>query len=80
MVMSFHYQKLWVIQFYQVFYGNYFELEMSDLERENISRMINGRKLKFFKNLLNKNSLKIARFGVSSIYIFWALKNFSSGE
>lgn len=34
---------------------------MSDLE---ISRMINGRSMKFFKNLCNINMLKVAKFGV----------------
>ena len=46
-------QKLWVIQFYKVLYGNYWKFEMSDWEIGNISRMINCRNMKFSDNLSN---------------------------
>ena len=45
--ISFLYQELWVIQFYQVLYGNYWEFEMSDWWTVSIARMINSKVMKF---------------------------------
>ena len=64
------FQKLSVIQFYQVLYGNYWDFEMLDREVANISRIINGKSMKFTKHLSNRNILKVAKFGVHSTYRF----------
>ena len=49
---------LWVNIFYQVLYGNFWKYEMLDGEIVNISRIINGWNMKFFKYLWNRKSCK----------------------
>ena len=67
------FQELWAIQFYQILYGNYWEFEMSDWEITNISRMVNGKNMNFAKTLQIE---KFSKFGVCSIYRFYAIINF----
>ena len=53
-----HEKPVWVNIFYQVLYGNFWKYEMLDGEIVNISRIINGWNMKFFKYLWNRKSCK----------------------
>lgn len=75
MLVSCCLSKVMSIQFYLFMHGNYRKFEVMDWEIENISGMINSRNMKFFKNLSNRNTLKVAKFGVRSICCFEAIKN-----
>lgn len=75
MLISCCLSKVMSIQFYLFMHRNYRKFEMMDWEIENISGMINSRNMKFFKNLSNRNTLKVAKFGVRSTCCFEAIKN-----
>ena len=51
-----------------------FEFDRLVLDIVNISRMINGRSMKFSKTLSNQNMLKVAKFGVLTFTLFELLK------
>ena len=51
-----------------------FEFDRLVLDIVNISRMINGRSMKFSKTLSNQNTLKVAKFGVLTFTLFEPLK------
>ena len=51
-----------------------FEFDRLVFEIVNISRMINGRSMKFSKTLSNQNMLKVAKFGVLTFTLFESLK------
>ena len=75
-MISFLYKELWAIQFYQVLYGKkYWEYVMLNWENKNTSRMIRGKNMKFSRDLSNRNTSKVLKFGVWSIHSFWAIKS-----
>ena len=75
-MISFLDKELWAIQFYQVLYGKkYWEYVMLNWENKNTSRMIRGKNMKFSRDLSNRNTSKVLKFGVWSIHSFWAIKS-----
>ena len=74
-MISFLYQKLWVIQFLSFVWRKYWEYEMLNWENKNTSRMIRGKNMKFSRDLSNRNTSKVLKFGVWSIHSFWAIKS-----
>ena len=73
-MISFLYQKLWVIQFSSFVWRKYWEYVMLNWENKNTSRMI-GKNMKFYRDLSNRNTSKVLKFGVWSIHSFWAIKS-----
>ena len=74
-MISFLYQKLWVIQFLSFVWRKYWEYVMLNWENKNTSRMIRGKNMKFSRDLSNRNTSKVLKFGVWSIHSFWAIKS-----
>ena len=74
-MISFLYQKLWVIQFSSFVWRKYWEYVMLNWENKNTSRMIRGKNMKFSRDLSNRNTSKVLKFGVWSIHSFWAIKS-----
>ena len=74
-MISFLYQKLWVIQFLSFVWRKYWEYVMLNWENKNTSRMIRGKNMKFSRDLSNKNTSKVLKFGVWSIHSFWVIKS-----
>ena len=81
MLISSFDQKLWVIQFYQDLYGNYWEFEMFNWDIVNISRMIDGRNIKFSKAFQIEIYFKLQSSMFIQITVFKLLKIFrASGK
>ena len=53
----------------------YWEYVMLNWENKNTSRMIRGKNMKFSRDLSNRNTSKVLKFGVWSIHSFWAIKS-----
>ena len=56
----------------------YWELKMSDGEIVNISRMVNGKNIKFSKNFLNRNTKKLNSLVLVVYAVFGLLGIFSA--
>ena len=80
MLIAFPYQELGVIQFSQVLNRNYWEFEMSDWVVAFIFWIIIDRHMNFFKKVSNRNVSNAAKFGVCSIYCFWAIEKIWAGD
>lgn len=69
-------QKLWVIQFYQILYGNWWQFDMSVSEIVNISRMIKGGSIS--KNLSERNMLKLQSLVYMAFTVFELIRIFQA--
>ena len=74
-MISFLYKELWAIQFYQVLYGKNIGNMWCWIERIKILQEWWGKNMKFSRDLSNRNTSKVLKFGVWSIHSFWAIKS-----